>query len=84
MSARPRSQASQSSVARQVVVGDQQLPYPLRHVVYAENVVAFLRSIHRRDSLVADIAHDPELKGRYLTALEDMEDLLRLLRRRAK
>ncbi len=71
-----------SEVARQVVVGDKQLPYPLRHVVYAENIVAFMRSMYRRDSLFQDIAHDPELRGRYLGALDEMEDLLRLLRRR--
>jgi hypothetical protein len=52
--------------------------------VYAENVTAFLRSIHRREQLFDDIAHDPELRGRYLRALEDAEDLLKLIRRRTK
>jgi hypothetical protein len=77
-----REAARAAEVARQVVVGDKQLPYPLRHVVYAENVVAFLRSMNRRESLYADIAHDPELRGRYLAALADIEDLTTVLRRR--
>lgn len=73
-----------AEVARQVVVGDPQIPYPQRHVVYAENVAAFLRSIHRREQLFEDLAHDPGLRTRYLRALEDAEDLIKLIRRRNK
>ncbi len=71
-----------SEAARQVVVGEAQPPYPLRHVLYAENIAALLRSIHRRDSLLEDL--DPDLRARYLRALDDADDLLKLIRRRAK
>src|SRR5687767_7800205 len=52
-------------IAQQVVVGQgQQVPYPVRHVMYAEDVATYLRSIHRRDQLWNDIAHDPQLTAR--------------------
>ena len=73
-------------LARQVVVQDQPnaLPYPLRHVVYAEHIVALLRSIHRRDRLVADIGADRALRERLETALGDAEQLITEIRRRER
>ena len=71
-------------LARQVVVQDQPnaVPYPLRHVLYAENIVALLRSIHRRDRLVADIGPDRGLRERLAKALADAEQLIAEIRRR--
>ena len=72
-------------VAQQVVVGQgQQVPYPVRHVMYAEDVATYLRSIHRRDQLWNDISHDPQLTARLVRALEDSQDLLKLILRRRK
>jgi hypothetical protein len=71
-------------LARQVVTGEANtpVPYPLRHVQYAENVASLLRSIHRRERLFDDAS--PEQRDRQDTALSDAEDLLKLLLRRAK
>lgn len=74
-------------LARQLVVGQDPLagaPYPMRHVLYAEDVVTRLRSICRRDRLFQDIAHDPELKHRYTRALTEAAAMLEELRARAK
>jgi len=74
-------------LARQLVVGQDPLagaPYPMRHVLYAEDVVTRLRSICRRDRLFQDIAHDPELKNRYTRALSEAAAMLDELRARTK
>ena len=80
-----------NQLARQVVVGQGQspadtpepeLPYPKRHVLYAENVAALLRSIARRDRLFEDIASDRQLKDRLRRALDDSVALLETIRRR--
>jgi len=72
-------------VAQKVVVGQgSQVPYPQRHVMYAEDVATYLRSIHRRDRLWDDIADDGDLTARLTRALEDSQDLIRLILRRRK
>ncbi|MBS1120306.1 MAG: hypothetical protein H6Q90_2534 [Deltaproteobacteria bacterium] len=77
-----------AQIARQVVVGqgapppDPELPYPQRHVVYAENVASLLRSIARRDRFFDDIAGDPALRDRLRRALDDSAALLEQIRRR--
>jgi len=74
------------SPARQVVVGqpapavEPELPYPLRHVLYAENVAALLRSISRRDRLFEDVPSDQ--RERLRRALDDSVTLLEQIRRR--
>jgi hypothetical protein len=81
----------QHQLAKQVVVGqapspadapEPELPYPKRHVRYAENVAALLRSIARRDRLFEDIAHERVLKERLRRALDDSAALLETIRRR--
>jgi len=75
-------------VAKQVVVGgaaspppgEPELPYPERHVLYAENVAALLRSIQRRDRLYADVR--PDQRDRLRRALDDAASLLEQIRRR--
>jgi hypothetical protein len=89
---RPAQQAAAHQLAKQVVVGQNQsspadtpepeLPYPKRHVRYAENVAALLRSIARRDRLFEDIANDRNLKERLRRALDDSVALLETIRRR--
>lgn len=61
-----------------------ELPYPERHVMYAENVAVLLRSIARRDRLFEDVAGDRALRDRLSRSLEQCADLLDqiLLRRR--
>jgi hypothetical protein len=61
-----------------------ELPYPERHVMYAENVAVLLRSIARRDRLFEDVAGDRALRDRLHRSLEQCADLLDqiLLRRR--
>ena len=72
-------------VAQKVVVGQgSQVPYPQRHVMYAEDVATYLRSIHRRDRLWDDIADDGDLTARLTRALEDSQDLIRLILRRRR
>jgi hypothetical protein len=80
---------ARDAVARDVVVGKgmrkasegaAEPPYPLRHVLYAENITALLRSIHRRDRLYADV--DPVQRERLRTALDDAAALLEQIRRR--
>lgn len=80
-----------SPVAPQVVVGkqpvaaspaDPQLPYPQRHVGYAESAAALLRSIAKRDRLFEDLSHDRELKERLRRSLDDCVALLEQIRRR--
>lgn len=75
-------------VAQQLVIGQQpagheaQLPYPQRHVAYAESAAALLRSISKRDRLFEDIAHDRELKERLRRSLDECALLLEQIRRR--
>jgi hypothetical protein len=81
-------------VAYNVVVGQQpqagsagvpsepEVPYPRRHVLYAENAAALLRSIARRDRLFEDLAGDRALKDRLCRSLDDCADLLEQIRRR--
>jgi len=76
-----------SGVAKQVVVGatprpaaEPELPYPERHVLYAENVAALLRSISRRDRLYDDVR--PDQRDRLRRALDDAVGLLEQIRRR--
>lgn len=83
-------------VGYSVVVGQQtqtgsagqasqpEVPYPRRHVLYAENAAALLRSISRRDRLFEDVAADRELKERLYKALDDCADLLEQIRRRSR
>ncbi|HEX3474980.1 MAG TPA: hypothetical protein VHT91_08055 [Kofleriaceae bacterium] len=61
-----------------------ELPYPERHVMYAENVAVLLRSIARRDRLFEDVAGDRALRDRLSRSLDQCADLLDqiLLRRR--
>jgi hypothetical protein len=61
-----------------------ELPYPERHVVYAENVAALLRSIARRDRLFEDVAGDRALRDRLYRALDQCADLLEQIRRRGR
>lgn len=75
-------------VAKAVVVGgapnaraaENELPYPERHVLYAENVAALLRSISRRDRLYDDVRADQ--RDRLRRALDDAAGLLEQIRRR--
>jgi hypothetical protein len=83
-------------VGYSVVVGQQaqtgsagqasqpEVPYPRRHVLYAENAAALLRSISRRDRLFEDVAADRELKERLYKSLDDCADLLEQIRRRSR
>jgi len=84
------------SVGYNVVVGQQpqatsaaaasepEVPYPRRHVLYAEHATAFLRSIARRDRLFEDVANDRELKARLCKSLADCAELLEQIRRRSR
>jgi hypothetical protein len=74
--------------ARQVVVGqpappaEPELPYPQRHVRYAESVALLLRSIARRDRLFEDLADQRELRDRLRASLDDAVLLIEQIRRR--
>jgi hypothetical protein len=75
----------QRELARQVVVAQDspaQLPYPERHVRYAEDVATLLRSIHRRDRIFDDIARDRLLRDRLMNALDAAERLLDEIKKR--
>lgn len=61
---------------------EPELPYPRRHVHYAETAAALLRSIARRDRLFEDVALDRDLKERLRKALDDCAELLEYVRRR--
>jgi len=61
---------------------EPELPYPDRHVHYAESAAALLRSISRRDRLFEDVAHNRDLRARLYKALDDCADLLEQIRRR--
>jgi hypothetical protein len=77
-----------NEVARQVVVGQKaapqepELPYPIRHVRYAENATALLRSILRRDRIFEDLAGDRGERDRLRLALDEIAILLEQIRRR--
>lgn len=53
-----------------------ELPYPERHVMYAEHVAVLLRSIARRDRLFDDVAGDRALRERLYRSLQQSADLL--------
>ena len=59
-----------------------QLPYPERHVRYAEDVATLLRSIHRRYRIFDDIARDRQLRDRLMNALDAAERLLSEIKKR--
>lgn len=61
-----------------------ELPYPERHVMYAENVAALLRSIARRDRLFDDVAGDPVLRDRLYRSLHQSAELLDQIARRGR
>jgi hypothetical protein len=77
-------------VGHKVVIGqppqaparEPEVPYPQRHVLYAENAAAYLRSIARRDRLFDDVAADRELKDRLTRSLDDCAELLEQILRR--
>ncbi|MEO8553096.1 MAG: hypothetical protein ABI678_24150, partial [Kofleriaceae bacterium] len=74
-------------LARQVVAASDQpamLPYPDRHVRYAEDVATLLRSIQRRDRLFDDVAHDRNLRERLMNALDAAERLLGEIKKRSR
>ena len=75
-------------IAKQVVVGaapapgEPELPYPQRHVRYAENAASLLRSISRRDRIFEDAGGDAELLNRLRRGLDDCAALLEQIRKR--
>lgn len=80
--------------AKQVVLGQTpapaapaaaqqpEVPYPLRHVMYAESIVQLLRSISRRDKIFDDLGANRELRDRLRRALDESVTLLEQIRRR--
>jgi hypothetical protein len=83
--------AQRARVAHQLVVGHQhapmapaepEVPYPERHVRYAEYVAAVLRSMVRRDRLFEDVSEQRGLRERLRRALDDSSELLETIRRR--
>jgi hypothetical protein len=80
------SSPAPTDLARQIVVGqgDQPAPYPLRHVLYAEDVVTRLRSIHRREGLWHDLSHDRQLQQRLARALDSATQLLHEIKTRIR
>ncbi len=76
-------------LAKQVVMGQRpasvqpaEVPYPQRHVTYAESIVQLLRSISRRDQLFEDLGANRELRDRLRRALDESATLLEQIRRR--
>ncbi len=61
-----------------------ELPYPERHVMYAENAAVLLRSIARRDRLFDDVAGDPVLRDRLYRSLRQCAGLLEQILRRGR
>ena len=82
--------AHRHQLARQVVIGgppaaaqqQPEVPYPLRHVTYAESIVQLLRSIARRDKIFEDLGASRELRDRLRHALDESVTLLEQIRRR--
>jgi hypothetical protein len=82
------------SVAKQVVVGGTpsvtapppnepaEIPYPQRHVKYAESCAQLLRSLARRDRIFEDLASNKALRDSLRKSLDDCVDLLEQIRRR--
>lgn len=76
--------------AKQVVVGtvpasgaqEPELPYPQRHVKYAESCAQLLRSLNRRDRIFEDLAGNKPLRDALRKSLDDCVDLLEQIRRR--
>ena len=76
--------------AKQVVVGgaaaaaapEPDLPYPHRHVKYAESCAQLLRSLNRRDHIFEDLASNKPLRDSLRKSLDDCIDLLEQIRRR--
>lgn len=80
-----------ASVAKQVVVGGPapapsppELPYPQRHVKYAESCASLLRSLSRRERIWEDLAHDKPLRDTLRKHLDDCAELLEVIRRRRR
>jgi hypothetical protein len=74
-------------LARQVVAAadsPSQLPYPDRHVRYAEDVATLLRSIQRRDRLFEDVANNRNLRERLNNSLDAAQKLLGEIKARNK
>lgn len=74
-------------LARQVVAAadaPSQLPYPDRHVRYAEDIATLLRSIHRRDRLFDDVRDNRNLRERLINSLDAAEKLLGEIKARTK
>lgn len=59
-----------------------EVPYPQRHVGYAESVAQLLRSLARRDKIFDDLGGNRELRDRLRRALDDSAMLLEQIRRR--
>ncbi len=59
-----------------------EVPYPTRHVMYAESIVQLLRSIARRDKIFDDLGASRELRDRLRRALDESVTLLEQIRRR--
>lgn len=78
----PALAAQSMPMAKQVVVGpaasEPVVPYPERHVQYAENIGQLLRSLHRRTTLVEDCT--PDQRKRLRSALDEANLLLAQLR----
>jgi hypothetical protein len=83
--------ASVAHIAKQVVVGkapaavaeaEAEAPaeYPERHVLYAENIAALLRSLARRERVYDDVS--PAQRERLRKSLDDAAILLEQIRRR--
>jgi hypothetical protein len=78
--------------AKAVVIGQQpatvhapqepELPYPNRHVKYAESCAQLLRSISRRDRIFDDLANNKTLRDALRKSLDDCAELLEQIRRR--
>lgn len=74
--------------AKQVVVGgaapapEPELPYPQRHVKYAESCAQLLRSLNRRDRIFEDLAQNKTLRDTLRKSLDECVDLLEQIRRR--
>jgi hypothetical protein len=60
-----------STVYRVTTESSTYIVGPWRHVLYAENAAALLRSILRRERLFEDAAGDRELKARLTKSLDD-------------
>ncbi|MEZ4361065.1 MAG: hypothetical protein R3B48_12850 [Kofleriaceae bacterium] len=81
-----------TTVAHKIVVGAAvdpnataaELPYPARHVRYAENVTAFLRAISARENLFEDLRWEHDLRDRLRRALDESARLLEAIRSRQR